>query len=510
MLLTLVSFAFVITVLVFIHELGHYLAARSTGMRVEKFSVGFPPRFISFTSRPNRWNVKVFFYKKDEHGKINWLPIFEINIPVSEKKGSGTEYCLALLPLGGYVKVSGILDESMDPNSTGADYEYQSKKTWQKLWFTSAGVIFNFILSFFIFILLFMFNGYAKNEIESVFNKLPNISIKDVKFNNSKLKGDENFFMGVNYNPEIDENNGIVRVNESIGDLSIFNLNAEKINEIEFTLPFKVDRIVNGLVDSNQVSISITDNSSFKVNFENSSEVLDNRVIYLGKVFHEKLDYNQSPSYGILNKGDKLISINNNKVKYYKDIAPLIAQNSENPSEVKPLIIEIQNSEEKKMVEIHPSTFEKYNEYGELINFGRIGVTFKTDNVNLFEAISISVYTLFESIWKTFKGIFELITGQISGKSVSGPIGIAKISGEFANQGFIPLLSLMAFLSISLGVINILPFPGLDGGHALIAIIEKLKGEKISPKTLVKVQQFGMLVLMSLFFLIILKDLGFL
>ena len=70
----------------------------------------------------------------------------------------------------------------------------------------------------------------------------------------------------------------------------------EKINEIEFTLPFKVDRIVNGLVDSNQVSISITDNSSFKVNFENSSEVLDNRVIYLGKVFHEKLDYNQSPS----------------------------------------------------------------------------------------------------------------------------------------------------------------------------------------------------------------------
>ena len=68
----------------------------------------------------------------------------------------------------------------------------------------------------------------------------------------------------------------------------------------------------------------------------------------------------------------------------------------------------------------------------------------------------------------------------------------------------------MAFLSISLGVINILPFPGLDGGHALIAIIEKLKGEKISPKTLVKVQQFGMLVLMSLFFLIILKDLGFL
>ena len=68
----------------------------------------------------------------------------------------------------------------------------------------------------------------------------------------------------------------------------------------------------------------------------------------------------------------------------------------------------------------------------------------------------------------------------------------------------------MAILSISLGVINILPFPGLDGGHALIAIIEKLKGSKISAKTQVRIQQFGMLVLMSLFLLIILKDLGIL
>ena len=172
--------------------------------------------------------------------------------------------------------------------------------------------------------------------------------------------------------------------------------------------------------------------------------------------------------------------------------------------------MEIQSSEQKKMIEIYPSIFEEYNEYGKLVKFGKIGVTFKTESVNIIESISISVYTLFENIWKTFKGIFELITGQISGKSVSGPIGIAKISGEFANQGIIPLLSLMAFLSISLGVINILPFPGLDGGHALIAIIEKLKGGKISAKTLIKVQQFGMLVLMSLFFLIILKDLGLL
>ena len=84
------------------------------------------------------------------------------------------------------------------------------------------------------------------------------------------------------------------------------------------------------------------------------------------------------------------------------------------------------------------------------------------------------------------------------------------MSGEEANNGILSLLSLMAMLSISLGVINILPFPGLDGGHALIAIIEGIKGKKISPKILIKVQQFGMLALITLGFMIILKDLGIL
>ena len=148
-LISLIAFSFIITILVFIHELGHYLAARSVGMRVEKFSVGFPPKFISFTSNPGGWIFRLYFYKKNKNGNWEWGTIWKNFIKVNNKVGSNTEYCLAILPFGGYVKVSGILDETMDPSSTGASYEYQSKKTWQKLWFTSAGVIFNFILAFF-------------------------------------------------------------------------------------------------------------------------------------------------------------------------------------------------------------------------------------------------------------------------------------------------------------------------------------------------------------------------
>ena len=114
--MTFLYFMLLLGVLIFVHELGHFLAARSVGMRVEKFYMGFN--------------------------------LFGIGI---KKKWGETEYGIGLFPLGGYVKVSGILDESMDPSSTGADYEYQSKNALQQIWFASAGVIMNFLLAIIIF-----------------------------------------------------------------------------------------------------------------------------------------------------------------------------------------------------------------------------------------------------------------------------------------------------------------------------------------------------------------------
>ena len=554
MFLTLLSFTFIITVLVFIHELGHYLAARSVGMRVEKFSVGFPPRFLSFTSCKGGWDFKLFFYKKNEKGKWVWGSVLDRFIKSANKKGSGTEYCLALMPLGGYVKVSGILDESMDPDSTGADYEYQSKKTWQKLWFTSAGVIFNFILSFVIFVFLFNYNGYQKNQIDYVYDKVPNISISNIKVNDKTLIGDDNFFMDVLYVAAKQEDNiqKVVNIDNSKGHLYMRNINAEKINNISFQLPLEVTaNPIGGITDSLNIIGDFKNDSSEKRydlmwDLNANTDVSTQREIYMGMIEHLPIEYPASPAYGKFKSGDRIISVNGKEVEYYKDIAPLIAQ--DRPADLDPFyffektfsvklvdIILDQASEEDlssifsfydrdpevidfkferggviNQAKINPITLTKYDPYGNLVQFNRLGIDFKIESVGFFEAASISFNHTVDSIVGTFKGIFELITGQLSGKAVSGPIGIAKISGEFASRGFIPLLGLMAMLSISLGVINILPFPGLDGGHALIAIIEKVKGSKISAKTQVRIQQFGMLVLMSLFLLIILKDLGFL
>ena len=152
------SFVLVIGVLVFVHELGHYLAARSVGVRIEKFSIGFPPRFISLTSVKDGWGITVFFYRFS-NGRLSWGPILNTNLNLKGRKGSGTEYVVALLPLGGYVKMAGAIDESLDTVVTNSPDEFMSKSVLQKIWILSAGVLMNIFTAFIIFSLLTFSQG---------------------------------------------------------------------------------------------------------------------------------------------------------------------------------------------------------------------------------------------------------------------------------------------------------------------------------------------------------------
>ena len=117
------STALVIGILVFVHELGHYLAARSVGVRVEKFSIGFPPRFFTVTSVDGGFDVTFFFFGL-KNGSIKWKPIFTTHLGIPGRVGTNTEYVIALIPLGGYVKMAGSLDESLDTEVTGAPDEF--------------------------------------------------------------------------------------------------------------------------------------------------------------------------------------------------------------------------------------------------------------------------------------------------------------------------------------------------------------------------------------------------
>ena len=142
--------ALVIGVLVFVHELGHFLAARSVGVRVEKFSIGFPPRFISITSVNDGFDIKIFFYRLID-GHFKWAPVINSRIGIPGRVGSSTEYTIALIPLGGYVKMAGVIDESLDTVITNSPDEFMSKSVIQKIWILSAGVLMNVLIAFILF-----------------------------------------------------------------------------------------------------------------------------------------------------------------------------------------------------------------------------------------------------------------------------------------------------------------------------------------------------------------------
>ena len=138
---TILAFIIVLGVIVMVHELGHFFAARSVGVRVDRFSIGFPPRLMTITSVPNGFEIKLFFYRKDQGGKISWGPIYNWDVKKPGRTGSGTEYCFAIIPLGGYVKMAGMIDESLDGTIKNKPYELMSKPVWAQIWVMSAGVI---------------------------------------------------------------------------------------------------------------------------------------------------------------------------------------------------------------------------------------------------------------------------------------------------------------------------------------------------------------------------------
>jgi regulator of sigma E protease len=349
-MITILSFFLVISVIVFIHELGHFLAARSVGVRVEKFYLGFN-----------------FF-------GLGWKKIYK-----------GTEYGIGLFPLGGYVKVAGIIDESMDTKSTGAHDEFRSKNMWQKIWIMSAGVIMNFLLAIAIFTHLTYHNG-------------------------------------------IDEP--------------------------------------------------------------------DSRAI-VGKVYPEY----PAEKLG-LKENDEILSINDIEVSDWNEMTREIHSR---PNE------EIHIKWMREGIIFNGSTFTTSNPQllnDEIIDQGMIGImpVLHHQDATLLESIKNGCNKTFYILDLTFRSLKALVKGNVSIKEMAGPIMIAKIAGDTASAGINALLGLMAFISVNLGFFNILPIPGLDGGHIFIAVIEGIIRRDLPLKVKMGIQQAGLLILLMLFITIMVND----
>ena len=380
------STALVIGILVFVHELGHYLAARSVGVRVEKFSIGFPPRFFTITSIDGGFDITFFFFRY-KGGSLKWLPIFSTHLGIKGRKGTNTEYVIALIPLGGYVKMAGSLDESFDTEITGSSDEFSSKTVLQKIWILSAGVIMNIITAFVIFTGITLFQGTPEANEGSFIGAFAQ---------NSPAK-----IAGLEIGDEITSINGIEVYNWS--DLvKILRPIPNTGVEIEV---LRGDKNFNFSFDTYEIPIPSESGIDTIGGIGISPQ-----YVYLPASF------NHSVSRGFFNT---------------------------------------------------------------IRSFGLITLTFKM-----------------------------LASGQATLKDLGGPIMIGQIAGETARAGWIPLFNFMALISINLAFLNILPVPGLDGGHIFIILIETIIRRPLSIKSRMVIQQIGMVLLLGLMFTVMFNDIG--
>ena len=438
-LIYILAFAVLLGVLVTIHEFGHFIVARMCKVHVQRFSIGMGP---------------VFYKKLDKHG---------------------TEFALSAIPLGGYVSM--ITDKliELEPETKEQLSEDQIKNTfdskpkWQRAIIMFAGPLANFLLSIFIFSLIF-FNT-PDPQTTAVIKGIDG-SLSFESSNNFLLPGDE-----------------IVAINSSnISDPKDISLELLSYAGYSGTIHLVIKRV------------DIDGNINIGINVENflpTSESQANPIKHLGP----DLEYKMKPIIGsVISNGpadnanlkanDVISRINNIEIEYASDIRKAV---SKLPNETAFFDIYRDDRLIQLPVEIGSSIQDDGKEYG------IIGVSFGTSR-SIFESFSKAIHETYNLSLKTLQFIGKMITGNMGTENLSGPIGIAQMAGNTAQAGFIPFMYLMALLSISLGVLNLLPIPVLDGGHIMFFCIESILGRPVKRETQEFLFRIGLTIIMFLMF----------
>lgn len=430
---TLLIFGGALMILVFVHELGHFLAAKFFGMRVERFSIGFPPRIWGF------------------------------------QKGD-TDYCIGATPLGGYVKISGMIDESMDTehlDKEPEEWEYRSKPVWQRIITITAGVIFNMILAFVIYFGMTYTNGKSVLPIQETAGiYVPETSIlHEIGFET----GDK--IVGVN-GQQVTYFNELVSASELTAD----NLSYTVIrNGQEMNVP-----VASNYLDSLQ-----------------TRGFLDVAYMYPSKI--SSVPAGRPADEAGLKAGDQIVSANGDSVLYWIQLVEII-QNADSA-----INFGVMRGDSLFYASITPDPETK-----------TIGIAspslqtlgLETIDYGFFESIGEGYNQTIEQTVGILQGFARMISGDISvTQNLGGPIAIASITREATDQaGWIGFWNITALLSITLAIINILPIPALDGGHLVFLLYEGITRREPSEKVRMVAQQIGFFLMIGLFIFVMFND----
>ncbi len=430
---TLVAFLFLIGILIWFHELGHFLFAKLFGVKVEVFSIGFGP-------------------------------------PLIKRKVGETLYQVAVVPLGGFVKLYGEDQRLDDPRA------FSSKAGWQKILIAFAGPLFNVLLTVFLFAVVF------STGIEVPAHEKEPALVGFVE-EGSWAEG-----------AGIKEGDRIIR----IGDREIREWRQLRRTILEKAIEGRERLKVVVLRGGKEVTLNAkapevkTGRESFGL-----SPYLPPVV---GGVAKKLPDGSPSPAFQIgLRRGDRILEVNGKAVKSWYGLVKEVRASGGSPVELK-----IQRDGKVFVKEVIPA-FVK----GSDVPLIGISPYFETvrESYPLGTAFKRAVDQTVELTFLTFETIKALITGGISIKTLGGPIAIAQFAGEAAQSGLSTYLFSMAFISLQLGIFNLLPLPVLDGGLILLFIMEMLRRRPLPERFKEYWQKVGFALIISLMVLVVINDL---
>ena len=441
------SFIALLGVLVTIHEYGHFIFARIFKVHVQRFSIGMGP---------------VVYKRVDKHG---------------------SEFALSAFPLGGYVSMITNKLIELEPDikeqltSEQIKNTFDSKPKWQRALIMFAGPLANFLLSIFIFSLIFL--NTPDPQTTAVIKSVDS-SVLMSSSSESILSGDQIYAI-----------NSVV-ISEP-KDISL-----ELLSYAGYSGIINISIKRQGIEDIVDIDVVVND-------FLPSAESQSNPVAYLGL----ELEYKMKPIIGSLVpsgpaeisgiKEDDLVSkIGNTNISYASDIRNTI---SKMPNET--ILVDVMR--DGNLIQFPLKIGSSQNLDGEEVGF--IGVAFGT-NRSFFESLSKGTYETYNLSIKTLQFIGKMLTGNMGTENLSGPIGIAQMAGNTAQAGFIPFMYLMALLSISLGVLNLLPIPVLDGGQLTLLGIEAIRGKPLSEKTENVIYMGGALMVGALMIFAVFNDIA--
>lgn len=422
--------------LIFVHELGHFLFARKYGVIVEKFSIGFGP--------------KIFGYQ-----------------------GPETEYLVAAIPLGGYVKMKGE-DPGEELDDTAGSFS--AAKVNHRLAIAFGGPLFNILFALLVYVFVYMGGVPALSTTVG-----------------ATIDGSPAQKAGLQTGDRIVEVDGqpiqfwdqlIDIVHQAPGQSMQFTIEKSN-NQLEtVALTPEVGETTNLFGEKENVGlIGITPMVRHVAEVEKDSA---------------------ADLAGIL-AGDEIVKIDETTIRGWGDI-----KSSAIDKPGQELNITVLRDKLELLIKLTPETKVVQDEAGKSITIGLLGIGFSGVMIDEQYGVLGSIKRSFQETWKVIHlialTIHKLIFGSVSAKNIGGPIMIFQVYGKQAEQGFSEIVRLTALLSINLGLINLLPIPILDGGHILFFLIEMAKGRPVSEKSRERAAQVGLFMILSLMFLAFYND----